>query len=114
METYRQGERSWMITKCCCEICLHEWNSDPGVALANVTVPECLPELRQKSTAVLLSLWILSMALSNLGLDEFCAFNQRFNLMPTIEQKFTLIQIAKTNKLFLHVGYKTTALKGLY
>lgn len=84
------------------------------MALANVTVPEYLPELRQKSTAVLLSLWILSMALGNLGLDEFCAFNQRFNLMPAIEQKFTLIQIAKINKLFLHVGYKTTALKGLY
>ena len=53
------------------------------------------------------------MALGNLGSDEFCAFNQRFNLMPTIEQKFSLIQIAKINKLFLYVGYKTTALKKL-
>lgn len=108
------GERALMITKCCCEICLHEWNSGPGLALTNVTVQECLRELRQKSTAVLLSLWILSMALGNLGLDEFCAFNQRFNLMPSIEQKFTLVQIAKISKLFLHVGYKTTVLKELY
>lgn len=103
-----------MITKCLCEMCLHEQNSDPGVALANVTVQECLCELRQKSTVVLLSLWILSMALGNLGIDEFCTFNQRFNLMPTIQQKFTLIQIAKINKLFRHVCYKTTALKELY
>lgn len=63
----------------------------------------------QKSTAVLLSLWILCMALGNLGLDEVCTLNQGFDLLPTIEQKFTLIEIAKINKLFLHVCYKTTA-----
>ena len=106
--------RALLIAKCCCKICLHEWNSDPGLASANITVHECLHELRQKSTAVLLSLWILSMALGNLGLDEFWDFNQGFNLMPAIEQKFTLIQIAKINKLFLHVSYKTTALEELY
>lgn len=54
------------------------------------------------------------MALNDLRLYEFCAFNQRFNLRPSIEQKCTSMQIAKINKLFLHVGYKTPALKELY
>lgn len=53
------------------------------------------------------------MELTNLELYEFCAFNQRFSLRPTTEQKCTLIRIAKINKLFLHVGYKTPELKEL-
>lgn len=65
------------------------------MALANVTVQEYPNELRKKRTAVLLSLWILSMALVNLGLDKFCIFNQRHNLVPTIEQKFILLKISR-------------------
>lgn len=50
------------------------------------------------------------MALGNLGLDKFCTFNQRFNLMPTIEKKFVLLKNIKDNFLC----YRTTALKELY
>lgn len=46
------------------------------MALANATVQEFPNELRQQRTAVLLSLWIFSMAFGNLGVDKFCTFNQ--------------------------------------
>lgn len=36
------------------------------------------------------------MALGNLGLDKFCIFNQSFNLVPTIEQKFILLKISSS------------------
>lgn len=46
------------------------------------------------------------MAFGNLGVDKFCTFNQRFNIMHTIEQKLILLKISR----IIFLSYRTTTL----